>query len=162
MAATSTPHGTATGTATHAGTARPVVAAGVLMMLVGAFHIAQGVVALANDTFFEMGKSYWFQWDLTAWAWVHIVAGAAVALTGVFLVRGAGWAYSAGMVLASLSVIASFLWMPHFPAWSFVVLALDVFVLWGISTNRPRHVTHEDVDEMPEGYHTPPPPMTGW
>jgi len=161
MAATTTPHGSSTGTEVSRGTPGPLLAAGIFMLLVGAFHVVQGVVALASDAFFEGGKSYWFQWDLTAWAWVHLALGVLVAAAGVALMRSADWARTVALIMASLSVLGSFLWLPHFPVWSLTTLALDVFVIWAVTATRPaHHAAHERVEDVPAGYNTPPPPMT--
>lgn len=161
MAATTTPHGSRTGSSVSTGTPGPLLTAGVFMLLVGAFHVAQGVVALASDTFFAGGKSYWFQWQLTGWGWVHVGIGVLVAVTGIALMRSADWARTVALILTSFSILGSFLWMPHFPVWSLSVLALDVFVIWAVTTTRPaHHAAHMREEEVPAGYHTPPPPMT--
>lgn len=162
MAATTTPHGSTTGTPVSTGTPGALLAAGIFMVLVGAFHAIEGVVALASGTFFEGGKSYWFQWNLTAWGWVHIVVGALVAVTGIFLMRYASWAATLALFLCSASILASFLWLPHFPVWSLTLIALDVFVIWAVTAlGPPRGRRREDEEEeVPAGYHTPPPPMT--
>jgi hypothetical protein len=161
MAATTTPHGSRTGTSASTGTPGPLLAAGVFMLLVGAFHAIEGVVALASDTFFEGGKSYWFQWNLTAWGWVHIAVGALVAVTGIFLMRSASWAATLALFLCSASILASFLWLPHYPVWSLALIVLDIFVIWAVTTTGPPrgHREHEE-EEVPAGYHTPPPSMT--
>lgn len=160
MAATTTPHGSDTRTSRSTGTPGPLLAAGIFMLLVGAFHVVQGVVALANDTFFAGGKSYWFQWDLTAWAWVHLGLGVLVAAMGIALLRNADWARTVAVIMASLSIIGSFLWLPHFPVWSLTTLALDVVVIWAVTATRAVHPASRQVEEVPAGYRTPQPPMT--
>ena len=161
MAATTTPQGSGTATSTATRAPGPLLAAGIFMILVGAFHAIEGVVALASDTFFEGGKSYWFQWNLTAWGWVHLAVGALVAVTGIFLMRSASWAATLALFLCSASILASFLWLPHFPVWSLALIVLDVFVIWAVTTTGPpRGRRPEDEEEVPVGYHTPPPPMT--
>ena len=40
-------------------------------------------------------------------------------------------------MLASFSAIANFLYIPYYPVWSVIVIALDVFVIWALLT--PRH-----------------------
>lgn len=37
------------------------------------------------------------------------------------------------VVLASLSAVANFLFIPYYPFWSLTVIALDVFVIWAIT-----------------------------
>jgi hypothetical protein len=39
-----------------------------------------------------------------------------------------------GVALAVLSALANFLWLPYYPVWAIVIIALDVFVIWGLTT----------------------------
>lgn len=116
--------------------------AGILMVMVGIFHAIQGVVALVNDEFFVIGYEYVFELDLTAWGWTHLIAGTIVALAGVALFQGAVWARTVGVILACVSILASFLWLPFYPLWSIVVITFDVFVIWAL-TAHGRDITQE-------------------
>ena len=44
-----------------------------MMIIVGAFQAATGVVALVGDEFFVATRSYVFQLDTTTWGWIHVV-----------------------------------------------------------------------------------------
>src|SRR6188472_467925 len=48
--------------------------AGIFMVMAGVFHFVQGLVALANDQFYVKTPDYVFQFDLTTWGWIHLVA----------------------------------------------------------------------------------------
>ena len=109
--------------------------AGIIMVMVGAFHVLQGIVGLANDTFYVVGKDYAFKFDITAWSWVHLIGGIVVALAGFALFRGAMWARVVAVTLACLSMLASFAWLPHYPLWSLVVITLDGFVIWALTAH---------------------------
>jgi hypothetical protein len=50
---------------------------------------------------------------------------------GLFARRA--WAGVAAIVLAGLSAIASFFFIPYYPVWSIVVIALDVWVIWSLT-----------------------------
>jgi hypothetical protein len=39
-------------------------------------------------------------------------------------------------VLASLSLIANFLFLPHYPLWSLLIIVLDIAVIWALATYR--------------------------
>jgi hypothetical protein len=106
--------------------------AAMLMILAGTFHLVQGLVALVNDDFYVTGQEYLFRFDLTTWGWIHLLAGVAVVLVGIGLINGAAWAEIPTVVLAAVSVLASFLWMPYYPIWSLTVIAFDVFVIWAL------------------------------
>jgi hypothetical protein len=109
--------------------------AGIFMVMAGVFHFVQGLVALANDQFYVRTPDYVFKFDLTTWGWVHLVAGAVVAVAGVALFQGAVWARAVAVVVASLSILASFLWMPYYPIWSMTLIAFDAFVIWAVTAH---------------------------
>ncbi len=109
--------------------------AGVLMFMVGIMHIVQGIVALANDTFFVVGTEYVFKFDVTTWGWIHLVAGAVVAAAGAYLFQGAVWARTVAVIVACVSIVASFLWMPFYPVWSLTIIAFDFFVIWAVTAH---------------------------
>lgn len=136
MATTSTGRTNRQSTSDYSGGAVGVtVAAGILMILVGSFHAIQGLVALVNDTFFVVGEEYIFEFDITAWGWIHLIAGIIVALGGIALFQGAVWARTVAVVLASVSIIASFVWMPFYPIWSLTIIAFDLFVIWAVTAH---------------------------
>ena len=134
--ATSTPTGRSTSQReVSAGAIGVTVFAGVLMIMTGVFHAFQGFVALVNDTFFVVGQEYVFEFDLTTWGWVHLVLGVVVAVAGFFLFQGAVWARTVAVVMACLSTLASFLWMPYYPVWSLTIIAFNIFVIWAVTVH---------------------------
>jgi hypothetical protein len=42
---------------------------------------------------------------------------------------------TAGIILAVLSAIANFLFIPYYPFWALTVIALDVFVVWALAAH---------------------------
>jgi hypothetical protein len=111
------------------------VFAAVMMIMVGLFQAIAGVVALFNDTFYVVGEKYVFQFDVTTWGWVHLILGIVIAVAGFFLFRGAVWARTVGVILASLSALVSFAWLPYYPFWAIAIIALDVFVIWALTAH---------------------------
>jgi hypothetical protein len=111
------------------------VFAGTVMMIVGVLQAIQGLVALFNDTFYIVGERYVFSFDVTTWGWIHLLLGILVAFAGFFLFRGAVWARTVGVIFASLSAIVNFAWLPYYPVWGLIVIALDVFVIWALTAH---------------------------
>lgn len=111
------------------------VFAGTIMIMIGVMHVFQGVVALVNDTFYVAGEEWVLQLDVTSWGWVHLILGAVVALAGFFVFSGAVWARTIGVIMAVVSGLASFAWLPYYPVWALVVIALDVFVIWALTAH---------------------------
>ena len=65
---------------------------------------------------------------------MNIILGIIGIVVALGLFTGAVWARAAAIVIASLSIIANFLWMPYYPLWSILVIALDVVVVWAVAT----------------------------
>ena len=111
------------------------VFAATMMILVGVLHAVQGVVAIANDTFYVAGREWIFELDVTTWGWIHLVAGLVVLFAGFFVLGGAVWARAVGVVVVFLSIVLNFAWLPYYPVWSAVIIALDVFVIWALTVH---------------------------
>ena len=39
------------------------------------------------------------------------------------------------MIVAGLSAIAAFMWLPYYPLWGIVIIALDVAVIWALTAH---------------------------
>src|SRR4051794_6252172 len=106
-----------------------------MMMVLGVFQFFEGLVAVINgDDFLLKTRDYLVQFDATTWGWTHLILGAAVATTGAFILSGNHIARGLGIFIVSLSALANFLWIPYYPLWAIVVLALDVAVIWALAT----------------------------
>ncbi|MGD3106986.1 DUF7144 family membrane protein [Streptomyces sp. YGL11-2] len=107
--------------------------AAVLMIFGGAMAFLQGIAALHKDKVFVATRNYVFSFDLTGWGVVHLVLGIVILLAGcALLATGAMWARVVGVVLAGLGAVANFLWIPHYPFWAMVLVAIDVFIIWAL------------------------------
>ncbi|AYG78385.1 hypothetical protein DWB77_00492 [Streptomyces hundungensis] len=66
--------------------------------------------------------------------WIHLVLGVLLLVTGLGLLAGpAPWARLTAPVLASVSVIADFFFLPYQPWWALVGIALGIFVIWALT-----------------------------
>lgn len=110
-----------------------IFAAAMLLML-GVLQILMGIAAIARGEFFVAAPNYIYEFDIGAWGWVHLIVGAIMVITGFFLFSGASWARAVGIVLAALSAISNFFFLPYYPIWSIVVIAIDVFVIWALAS----------------------------
>ena len=109
-----------------------IVFAAVAMIMIGVFQVIQGLVALFNDDFYVVGQKWIFEFDLTAWGWIHLLVGILLIATGFALTTGRVWARSVGIGFAVLSMIANFLFLPYYPVWSLLIIGIDVFVIWAL------------------------------
>jgi hypothetical protein len=103
------------------------------MLLIGVFHAIAGLVALLDDEFYVVGANYTFELDVTGWGWIHLLAGIGVALAGLYVFSGATWARIVGITLAMLSAVANFFFIPYYPFWSILMIALAVWAIWALT-----------------------------
>jgi hypothetical protein len=111
-----------------------VVLAASLMVLLGFWGILVGIAAIASDAVFVTAEDYTYGIDLSAWGWVHLILAVIAVLAGLALFTGATWARLVGILLAILVAINYFLFLPFYPLWSIIVIALAVFVIWSLGT----------------------------
>lgn len=110
-----------------------IVFAATLMILIGVFQIIAGLVAIIDDDFYVVGPNYTYDIDTTAWGWIHLIIGVVVLLGGFGLLQRKLWAGALAIGLACLSAIANFFFIPYYPFWSILMIALAVFVIWSIT-----------------------------
>ncbi|WP_433084058.1 DUF7144 family membrane protein [Dactylosporangium sp. CA-052675] len=106
---------------------------GSMMLVVGIFQIIVGLTAIFERTFYILADSYLFGFNIVAWGWVHLTLGVIVALGGGAVLAGRLWGRVLGIVLASLSAVANFLFLPYYPLWSMLIIAADVAVIWALT-----------------------------
>lgn len=104
--------------------------AGIVMVVVGAFGIIEGLYGLLTPTYYVAVNGVVVAFGLGTWAWIHLVVGALVALVGAGILSGdQPCARVGGMVIVGIHVLVSLVWLPAAPLWSILVIALDVVVL---------------------------------
>ena len=107
--------------------------AGLLLVLVGFFHIAQGIVDLSNNDFYAVTQNWVFRFSVTTWGWLHLLGGIVVLLAGIGLYTGSILARTVAVIVAMISIILSFLWLPYYPWWSVLIIAFDFVVIWALT-----------------------------
>jgi hypothetical protein len=107
--------------------------AATMLVLMGVFQSLAGLVAIFNDEFYVVARNYTFDLDVSAWGWIHLLVGLAVLATGMGLFARKAWAGVAGIMLAMLSALTNFFFIPYYPIWSLVVIGLAVWVIWALT-----------------------------
>jgi hypothetical protein len=115
-------------------TAGRLVFASVVLVLGGIINAAYGAVAILNDQWIVWSNRGAVFFDLTTWGWLLFGAGALAFIAGLGLLVGSPGARALGVVMASLSLVANFFFVPAFPIWAVTVMVLDVLVIWAITT----------------------------
>jgi len=120
-----------------------VYLAGVLMILVGLLDFFAGLAAIVRSGFYRAQPDYAFRYTVHGWGWITLIAGVVVLAVGACLLLGQTWARVVGIVLVVLSAIANFVYLPYYPVWAIVVIAIDVFILWALTSGWRRSTVAE-------------------
>jgi len=111
------------------------VFAAAMMIMVGVFHSIAGLAGILEDEFYLVTQNYVLEFDATTWGWIHLIGGIVVLLAGFAVLQGSVWARTVGVILAMLSAITTFAFIPIYPVWSLVIIAIDAFVIWALTVH---------------------------
>lgn len=113
-----------------------ILFAGVVMIVMGAFHAIQGLVALFKQEYFIVGENGLIVAnDFDTWGWVHLIAGIVVVLAGFALLGGQMWARVVAVILAVVSAMLNIAFLGAYPLWSLIMIALDVIIIYAITVH---------------------------
>ena len=73
--------------------------------------------------------------------WTELIALSAAYVIAV--IRGQAWGRFTGIALAGLSLIANFLFLPYYPLWSILIIALDVAIIWALAVYHDTNPTSQ-------------------
>jgi hypothetical protein len=104
-----------------------------MMVMAGFWWIVSGLVAIIDQEFLEVNAAYILQLDPVVWGWIHLTLGLFAFAAGVALVRGAPWARAFTGIVALFAAVAAFGWLPYYPVWGVLQIAVSVVVLWALN-----------------------------
>lgn len=114
----------------------PILFAGGMLVIAGLMQVFIGTAALVHDSIFDGAPQYLFAFDLTVWGWAQLLTGILSVAAGFAALRGLAWARIVGIGLSGLSIVVQFLFTPHYPIWSLLVIAVDGVIIWALATYR--------------------------
>src|SRR4029078_8655103 len=91
------------------------------------------LVSLFRDEVFVVSSSRGtLDMSYTAWGWTHLVTGVILLLAGLGLFTGRMIARIVAVAVAFLSGVVNITFLPAYPIWSVIVIAIDVLVIWAV------------------------------
>lgn len=109
--------------------------AGLMMLMLGGWWVIAGLVAIVNSDFYVVTQDWIFQFSTTSWGWIHLILGVLVLFAGIGLFSGAVWARTVGVILAVISGLVAFAWLPWYPVWAILFVTLSVFTVWALTAH---------------------------
>ncbi len=103
--------------------------AGILVILIGAFNVIQGIAAAAQETYFAVTPDGLLVWDYDGWAGIWFVLGGLQLLAGLGILAGKRWARVAGVILLMLVATGQIAFLAAFPLWAVLTIAIAVVAI---------------------------------
>ena len=109
--------------------------AGVMMVISGGLNALYGLIGVINDEWVVWTNRASLYLDISQWGWIHLIVGGVMLLAGIGLFTGNMLARIVGVIVASLSLIANFFFIPAYPLWALIVITIDVLVIWALTAH---------------------------
>src|SRR6266496_591094 len=110
-----------------------------MMIVLGFWHAIAGLSAILKKAIYtpggQLGDGYFLKFNVQTWGWIHLILGIVILLAGFGLLGGAVWARTVGVIMAIVSALAGFAWLPYYPVWAILIIAAAVAVIWALTTH---------------------------
>ena len=112
-----------------------------LLILGGIWSFFTGLELVTNSAYIKsqpgyssIANNYNYFWNLSGWGTADLILGILAVAAGILILFGQTWARWAGLVLAVLSGVGYFLFLPIHPLWSIIVILINVFIVCALAT----------------------------
>ena len=102
-----------------------------LLVIVGFFNLIYGIAAIANSHVFTANAHYVFG-SLRTWGWITLIIGALQLLAAGGVLAGNQGRAGSAWRCSGLSAIDQMFFIPAYPFWSLMIIAVDVVALYGL------------------------------
>ena len=109
--------------------------AAIMLIIIGSFQVIVGLAGIFENEFYVKTPNYFLEFDASAWGWIHLIWGVLVLIGGFGLLAGSLWGRTLGVLGAAGAALANFAFIPLYPVWSIVVIALSVAVIWALTAH---------------------------
>ncbi|RKS68326.1 hypothetical protein BZB76_6589 [Actinomadura pelletieri DSM 43383] len=111
--------------------------AGTVALVVGAFNVIDGLVALFKDDYYLVADNEIMVFDYTAWGWIWLILGIIQIGVGAAIMSGKMWARAIGVVFAFLAAIGHLAFLVAFPLWSVLTISLCILLIYALTAPPP-------------------------
>jgi hypothetical protein len=106
------------------------------MVVLGAFHFMQGLVAVLDADYFPVRRAGPVtDLSLEAWGWVHMIGGVILLVAGLCVFAGQSWARAVGVLVTVTSLVANFGFLGAYPILSLMMIGLDVVIILALTVH---------------------------
>lgn len=112
-----------------------VTFAAVMMFVLAGFQLTFAIVEFANAAWVAANVEGSFGGPLWVWGIIDLVLAGVAIYAGYDIFRGGEFGRIIGVIIAAVSAIRWFFYLPAAPLMAIVVIAVDVLIIYGLSAN---------------------------
>lgn len=114
-----------------------VVFASYMMILIGFFQSIVGLTAIFKDAFYVAlpSANTLVTVNVNTWGWVHLLLSIMIIFAGYAVMEGKVWGRTVGVLLALGSAVANLAFIPYYPIWSIIIIAVNVVVIYALTVH---------------------------
>ena len=109
-----------------------VLFAAILLLVIGCFNLIYGIAAVANSHVFTAHAHYVFG-SLRTWGWITLIFGILQLVAAAGVLAGSQAARWFAVAVIALNAIDQMFFIPAYPFWSILIIAMDVIALYGLT-----------------------------
>ena len=108
-----------------------ILFASVLLLVIGFFNMIYGIAAIANSHVFVANAHYVFA-NLRTWGWITLIISVLQLIAAGGILAGNQLARWFAVAVLALNAIDMMFFIPAYPFWSLMIIAVDVVALYGL------------------------------
>ena len=108
-----------------------IVFASVLLVILGCLNLIYGIAAIAHSHVF-VADAHYVLGNLRTWGWITLILGVLQLVAAAGIVAGNQLARWFAVAVLGLNAIDQMFFLPAYPFWSLVIIAVDVVALYGL------------------------------
>jgi hypothetical protein len=115
--------------------------AGSMMIVAGAFNIADGLVAITDHEYFAKAggtDQLPITNDIKTWGWIVFAWGLVLLVSGGLVFAGNQFGRWVGLVASIGNAIVQLGFLAHYPFWSALIILVDVTVIYALAVHGGR------------------------
>jgi hypothetical protein len=105
--------------------------AAILLLVIGVFNVIYGVAAIANSHVF-VANAHYVIGDLRAWGWTTLILAVLQLTASSGILMGNQLARWFAVAVLALNAIDMMFFLPSYPFWALIIIAMDVAALYGL------------------------------
>jgi hypothetical protein len=105
----------------------------IMLLIAGIMNIFQGIAALDQTAFWTDYGAVYAYGSLRTWGWILLIAGALQIIAAISVYGGGSYGRWAGIFFASLNMIVQLIFLPAYPFWAIVIIAMDALIIYALT-----------------------------